>query len=120
VADEAPEIIPRPPSSPIGATLLITTTIGLIVAIGIVWSELFTEYLPAASIAQPAEMSKHNPKTEADNHARDHYSEDYPESSTDVTILVEKDLGLSAKIGDMSQAGGGGAGPGPETSTGGQ
>lgn len=107
MSDEIAEIIPRPPSSPIGSTLLIVTTLGLILAIALVWAELFGEYLPAVQPGQQPdpEMRAHVARTEAEKHSRDHYAEDFP-GGDDMLSAVERDLQVSSKVGDLS------AGPG--------
>lgn len=107
MSDETAEIIPRPPSSPIASTMLIVSTIGLILAIAVVWSELFGEYLPGApppGVTPSAEMARHVPLKEAENHTRDHYREDYPDD--DVLASVERDLGVGSKVGDLSAGSG--------------
>jgi hypothetical protein len=111
VSDEAAEIIPRPPSSPIGSTLLIVSTLGLILAIAVVWMELFGEYLPTLppGVQPDPEMAKHVARKDAENHTHDHYAVDYP-GETDVLAAVERDLGVGSKIGDLSAGGGAGAG----------
>ncbi len=110
MSDEIAEIIPRPPSSPIGSTLLIVTTLGLILAIAIVWAELFGEYLPTVKPGQQPdpEMVKHNARQEAEKHSRDHYAEDFP-GGDDMLSAVERDLQVSSKVGDLN-AGSGAAG----------
>jgi hypothetical protein len=118
MSDETAEIIPRPPSSPIGSTLLIVCTLGLILAIGVVWSELFSEYLPGApppGVTLSAEMAKHVPLRDAENHTRDHYKVDYPDD--DVLASVERDLGVGSKVGDLT-AGSGDASSGDTGGTG--
>lgn len=109
MSDEIAEIIPRPPSSPIGSTLLIVTTLGLILAIALVWAELFGEYLPTVKPGQQPdpEMVKHVARTEAEKHSRDHYAEDFP-GSDDMLSAVERDLQVSSKVGDLSAGSGGG------------
>lgn len=107
MSDEIAEIIPRPPSSPIGSTLLIVTTLGLILAIALVWAELFGEYLPSLKPGQQPdpEMVKHVSRTEAEKHSRDHYAEDFP-GGDDMLSAVERDLQVSSKVGDLSAGGG--------------
>lgn len=107
MSDEPAAIIHRPPSSPIGSTLLIVTTIGLLVAIGVVWAELFGEYLPTLKPGQTAdpEMRNHDSKKIALEHRHDHYGVDYG-SDANILEAVEKDLQISSKVGDL-QAGGG-------------
>ena len=112
MSDEVAEIIPRPPSSPIGSTLLIVSTIGMFLAISIVWSELYGEYLPAG--APDSEMSKHGSLIIAQNKVRDHFALDFPNGET--LASVEGDLQLSSTVGDLN-AGGGGGGGGEESST---
>jgi hypothetical protein len=109
VSDEIAEIIPRPPSSPIGSTLLIVSTLGMILAIAIVWNELFVEYLPAGPL--DPEMSKHVVRTEAERHTRDHYAEDFP-GGGETLASVEADLQINANVGDLSAGAGGGGGGG--------
>lgn len=104
MSDEPAAIIHRPPSSQIGSTLLVASTIGLIACIAIVWTELFTEYLPAVGKpggppADPA-MSKHDPKGIATAHRRDHYGQDFNESN--LLEAVEKELTVSSKVGDLN------------------
>lgn len=133
MSDEISEIIPRPPSSPIGSTLLIVTTLGLVLAIAIVWAELFGEYLPTLAPGQQAdpEMSKHVSRVEAERHSREHYAEDFP-GGDDMLSAVERDLQVSSKVGDLTAGpvgggdmGGGDTGGGapvdsPEATDGGQ
>jgi hypothetical protein len=107
VSDEIADIIPRPPSSPIASTMLIVSTLGLILSIAIVWTELFGEYLPTLAPGQQPdpEMVKHPPRAIAEKHIFDHYGADYP-GSDDMLAAVERDLGLSSTVGDPT------AGPG--------
>ena len=107
MSDEIADIIPRPPSSPIGSTMLIVSTLGLILSIAIVWTELFGEYLPTLPPgAQPdPEMKNHTPRVVAEKHIFDHYGADYP-GSDDMLAAVERDLGVSSTVGDPN------AGPG--------
>lgn len=112
MSDDVAEIIPRPPSSPIGTTLLIVSTLGMILAIAFVWMELFGEYLPAPRPGQQPdpEMRNHVARTEAERHNRDHYAEDFP-GSDDVLSAVERDLGVGPKVGDLSASPSGGDAP---------
>ncbi len=121
--NEPAPIIHRPPSSPIGSTLLIVTTIGLCVAIGVVWTELFGEYLPTLKPGQSEdpEMKNHASKKIALEHIRDHYGADFGQD-TDIMEAVERDLGVNRRIGDLEAKGGSGGGgegggetPPPET-----
>ena len=116
MSDEVAEIIPRPPSSPIGSTMLIVSTIGMILAISMVWSELYGEYLPAGT--PPAEMSKHVSRSEAEKKTRDHFAEDFPNGET--LSSVEADLQLSSTVGDLSAGSGGGGGGGDSGGGGGE
>lgn len=112
--NEPAPIIHRPPSSPIGSTLLIVTTIGLLVGIGVVWTELFGEYLPTLKPGQTEdpEMRNHSSKKIALEHIRDHYGADFG-GDTDVLQAVEKDLGVNQRVGDLTATGGGGGGESP-------
>lgn len=107
MSDEIADIIPRPPSSPIGSTMLIVSTLGLILSIGVVWAELFGEYLPTLAPGQQpdAEMKNHPPRMIAEKHIFDHYGADYP-GSDDTLAAVERDLQVSSNVGDLN------AGPG--------
>lgn len=120
--NEPAPIIHRPPSSPIGSTLLIVTTIGLLVGIGVVWTELFGEYLPTLKPGQSEdpEMKNHSSKKIALEHIRDHYGADFG-TDTNVMEAVERDLGVNQRIGDLEAKGngsgggeGGGDAPPPE------
>jgi hypothetical protein len=105
VSDEPAAIIHRPPSSQIGSTLLVASTIGLIACIAIVWTELFTEYLP--STGKPGSpppdplMQFADSKTIATQHRRDHYGSDFKEGAN-LLEAVEKELTVSSKIGDLN------------------
>lgn len=100
---DAPEIIARPPSHPTATTLILASVIGTIAAIGFVYAELFTEYLPSQAPGQPQDqiMAKHAPVQHANapNPIHDHYAEDF--GSGDVLQGVESDLGLSTDIGNV-------------------
>ncbi len=116
--NEPAPIIHRPPSSPIGSTLLIVTTIGLFIGIGVVWTELFGEYLPTLKPGQTEdpEMKNHSSKKIATEHIRDHYGADFG-GDTNVLEAVEKELGVNQRIGDLTATGGTGGGgdaPPPE------
>lgn len=112
MSDEIADIIPRPPSSPIASTMLIVSTIGLILSIAIVWTELFGEYLPTLAPGQSldSEMTKHPPRAIAEKHIFDHYGIDYP-GGDDMLVSVQRDLGVSDTVGDLN------AGPGASESS---
>jgi hypothetical protein len=114
VSDNEPApIIHRPPSSPIGSTLLIVTTIGLLIGIGVVWTELFGEYLPTLKPGQSEdpEMKNHGSKKIALEHTRDHYGADFGQD-TDILEAVERELGVNRRIGDLEAKATGGDGGG--------
>ncbi|MCO5165325.1 MAG: hypothetical protein M9894_03030 [Planctomycetes bacterium] len=121
MSDDVADIIPRPPSSPIGSTMLIVNTLAMILAISVIWAELFGEYLPTVGPGQQLhpEMSKHASRQIAEKHVRDHYAVDFG-SDSDILASVERDLQVSSKIGDLSgPSGGGGGGGGVEAPDGG-
>ncbi len=94
MADEDQEIISRPPSHPIATTLIMVSIVGTIAAIAFVWVELFGEYLPT-----PPPGQRNDSKVIAERHLHDHYKEDFG-AAADVLAEVEKELGISATVGD--------------------
>ncbi|MBX3467542.1 MAG: hypothetical protein KF878_11690 [Planctomycetes bacterium] len=115
MSDDVADIIPRPPSSPIGSTMLIVNTLAMILAVSVVWAELFGEYLPTLAPGQSMhpEMAKHGSREIALKHVRDHYAVDFGGDS-DVLASVERDLQVSSKIGDLTGGPSGGGGGGVE------
>lgn len=115
MSDDAGEIITRPPSAPVAVTLLICSILGTILAIAIVWVELFSEYLPGQGPGSPPLdplMTQHASMKIAEKHVRDHYAVDYGTAS-DLLAEVEKELGVSSRLGDLA-AGAGGRGGGEQ------
>ena len=106
MSEDQAEIIARPPSHPIASTLIIVSVFATILAIGLTWDELFSEYLPAPTTAAGKDKS-HNSLTIADKGIKDHYGQD-----KDFKVSIEEELGgkdgpLSATIGGGEGLGGG-------------
>ena len=97
MADEQ-EIISRPPSHPIATTLLLVSMIGTGLAIFLVWSELFGEYLPTQVPGGPAQAV--SSKKIAEGHLREHYESEFPGSNEkDMLREIESQLGITAGNG---------------------
>ena len=105
MSDDQAEIIARPPSHPIATTLIIVSMLATILSIGLVWNELFTEYLPSG---KGRKIDKHHKsKTIAEKHRKDHFGAD-----KDFRVSIEEELGgkdrpLSSTIGSGDGVDGG-------------
>lgn len=96
MADEQ-EIISRPPSHPIATTLLLVSMIGTGLAIFLVWTELFGEYLPTPA---PGAAQAVSSKKIAEGHLREHYEADFKGSNEkDMLREIESKLGITAGNG---------------------
>ena len=106
MADDQAEIIARPPSHPIATTLIIVSMLACIFCIGLVWDELFTEYLPGKASGRKID-SNHKSMEIADKHRKNHF-----DSDRDFKVSIEEELGgkdrpLSSTIGGGDGLGGG-------------
>ncbi|RMG17414.1 MAG: hypothetical protein D6731_04200 [Planctomycetota bacterium] len=99
MSDDGGAIIARPPSHPIATSLLICCVLGTLICIGIVWNELFTEYLPSPGPGVKIDKS-HNSKSIAEKHRRDHYGADPAFRVSIEEELGGKDRPLSSVVGD--------------------
>ena len=81
--------------------------IGTIVGIGLIWNELFTEYLPSPGPGVKIDKN-HSPLKIAETHRKDHFEKD-----GDFRVSIEEELGgkdrpLSSSIGGGEGLAGGG------------
>jgi hypothetical protein len=110
---EQPEIIAKPPSHPITTSLLIVSCIGLILATGFQWNEVFGYYMLSPKVVD-ASMENHSwKKKEIQNHQGpiDHYSLDFqfqggPEKTyQNLEYDVKNDLHLTQKQEEAAMSG---------------
>ena len=99
MSDDQAEIIARPPSHPVATTLIIVSMLATIFSIGLVWDELFSEYLPSPGPGQQVDI-KHDSRKIAEKGIKDHYKVDFP--AADVMADIESELGISSVPGGDS------------------
>jgi hypothetical protein len=102
---ELAAIVARPPSHPTETILLGVSILGCILAISLVWTELFGSYLIGDKMGSMADFKLS--KKIAEKNLKDHYWRDFPppanKKRADVNLKdeVEKDLNLTSVLGEV-------------------